>query len=204
MNTTTETIHHPMHEHTFKWVASGSMMEGIGALATMALAIVGLAGLLSATLAAIATIVLGAGILVQSGAFGAGAASANAAGDAQVIAGEGLGAEFLSGLTGIVLGILALLGVAPMTLLSVALLMFGAAFLLSNSSMQFNQSTGYRMSSCGGGHILMGLGALVLGILAVIGISPLTLILVGLLGLGAWALFSGTSMGARSYAALSR
>lgn len=209
MNTTTETIQHPIQASTFKWVAGGSMAEAIGALATMALAIVGLAGVLSTTLAAIATIVLGAAILVQCGAFGAGVAVSRTVGEAQVES-AGLSAEFLGGVTGIVLGILALLDVAPLTLLSVALLAFGASFLLSSSgSIWFNQAGyGTSVSRVGaannGGQVMIGLGALVLGILAVIGLAQLTLILVGLLSLGAAALFSGSSAGARSYAAVAR
>ena len=198
MNTTTETIQHPVRETTFKWVAGGSMVEAIGALATMALAIVGLAGVLSATVAAIATIVLGAAILLECGAFGAAAAVSPT--EAQV-EGGGLTAEFLGGVTGIVLGILALLGVASMTLLSVALLMFGASFLLSNQGTQFGyRSLGQARGFSGNGQVMTGLGALVLGILAVIGVAQMSLILVGLLALGTAALFSGSSLGARSYA----
>lgn len=203
MNTRTETFDHPMNAATLKWARSGSMMETIGALATMALAIVGLAGVFSTTLAAIATIVLGAGILVQSGAFSAGAEGE--ALETLPMTSGGLGAEFLSGVTGIVLGILALLEVVPLTLLSVALLMFGAAFLLSSSSIQFNRTSGYRTNPFGGsGQIMIGLGALVLGILAVIGLSQLTLILAGLLGLGTSVLFSIWLTGAQSYSTMSR
>ena len=39
--------------------------------------------------------------------------------------------------------------------------------------------------------LFIGLGALVFSILAVIGLAPITLILIGLLSLGAGALFSG-------------
>jgi hypothetical protein len=47
------------------------------------------------------------------------------------------------------------------------------------------------------GQSLVGLGAVVLGILAVIGLSPLTLILVGLLSLGVAELFNGSGLGHR-------
>jgi hypothetical protein len=48
--------------------------------------------------------------------------------------------------------------------------------------------------------MLIGLGAVVLGILAVIGLSSLTLVLIGLLSLGASALFSGSAHGTRMLA----
>jgi hypothetical protein len=186
MNTTTETIHHPVREMSLKWVASSSIMEASGAIATMALAIVGLASVFSITMASIATIVIGASILLEGGAFGAGA------GLRAVPEAGGMSAEFLGGLAGIVLGILALLGVASQSLVSVAVLTFGASFLLSGlARTQFNW-----LASSAGSHVFVGLGAIVLGILAVIGLDPLTLVLVGLLSLGAVALFSGSAYGA--------
>ncbi len=170
-------------------------MEAIGAIAAIALAIVGLAGVFSNTMAAIATIVIGASILSEAGAFGA--TYWNRAGVTGVTSSEssgGMGADMLGGVAGIVLGILALLGVAQGTLLSVAVLVFGATFLLSsvaNSNVNAFNS---------GGQVLVGLGGIVLGILAVIGLDPMTLVLVGLLSLGVAALFSGSSWGVRAMA----
>jgi hypothetical protein len=122
-------------------------------------------------MAAIAAIVVGAGTLIEGGAFGL-------AGVRETrnywFAGFN-GADLQAGLGTVVLGILALLGIASHTLLSVAVIALGAAFLLS-----------YR--------VMIGLGAVVLGILAVVGIAPLTLVLVGLLILGAGLLFMGSQV----------
>ncbi len=95
-------------------------------------------------------------------------------------------AEFLGGVTGIIMGILALLGIAPLTLLSVAVLVLGATYLFSGLSSMASSSQG-----------LMGVSALVLGILALIGLSPLVLVLAGLVCLGASALLHGAAIGAR-------
>ncbi|HEV2394699.1 MAG TPA: hypothetical protein VG146_20295 [Verrucomicrobiae bacterium] len=193
MNTATETIQHQsMRESAFKLAAGGSLVEAIGALATIALAIVGLAGVFSPTMAAIATIVIGASILIEGGSFGAVTTRESASVTERTEWSGGMSAGFLGGLTGIVLGILALLGVAQMTLLSVAILTFGASFFLG--SMSFMSV----MPATVGGQVLVGLAALVLGILAVIGLDPLTLVLVGLLALGAASLFSGAAFGAKS------
>ncbi|HWH69107.1 MAG TPA: hypothetical protein VNT26_06965, partial [Candidatus Sulfotelmatobacter sp.] len=89
--------------------------------------------------------------------------------------------DFQGGLAVVVLGILALLGIAPQTLLSVSVIALGATFLLS-------------------GRLLIGMGATVLGILSVVGFSPLTLVLVGLLISGAGLLFSGSAMAATTMA----
>jgi hypothetical protein len=106
--------------------------------------------------------------------------------------------------TGIVLGILALLGVVPLTLLATSVLVYGAAFLLSASwtSPATIPATGYQAGEApflgSSGHLLVGLSAAVLGILAIIGQAPLTLTLVGLLCLGTGAFFSGSSVGTRA------
>src|SRR5262249_13975849 len=55
-----------------------------------------------------------------------------------------------------------------------------------------------------GGEIMVGLGAVVLGILALLCRAPLTLGLVGLLAVGAAVLVSGTAFGARMISILRR
>src|SRR5262249_6745634 len=97
-----------------------------------------------------------------------------------------LGAEFLGGLSGIVLGVLALLGIAPMTLLSISVLVFGATFLLSSW-------TGF----VSGSQSMFGLAGLFRGLLAICGVYPLPMVLVGFTCLGASALFSGAAIGSR-------
>jgi hypothetical protein len=163
-------------------------------------------------MAAIATIVIGAAILLEGGAFGAGSFASRTATEAAAFEG-GVSTMFLGGVAGIVLGILALLGIAQMTLLSVAVLVFGATFLLSGPSVSSAVYEGAAQgttavrevgSAGAGGHVLVGLAAIVLGILALIGISQLTLILVALLTLGAGALFSGSAVGARSLSVAAR
>jgi hypothetical protein len=203
MNMTSETVQRPFRETGLKWIAGGSVVEAIGALAVIALAIIGLAGILSETVAAIATIILGAAILTQGGAFAAGHFASAATYEAQVREPAGLSASFLSGIAGIVLGILALLGVSAPTLLSIAVIVFGGSFLLGIGGYTTGAG-GTEVSATSGGQIMAGLAALVLGILAVVGVSQLTLVLVALLCLGAFALFTGSSMGARSASAVSR
>ena len=180
--------------------ASRSAAEAIGAIATVILAVIGLAGVLPYLLASIGTVLVGAGILVEGWAAGSSyrqASSANLAAPASGANGA-LTAEFLGGIAGIVLGILALFRMAPDTLLATALLVYGATLLLSSvgtaqaawRSGAFAQPampsvTARPMPAAHSGHILVGLGAVVLGILAVIGLAPVTLVLVGLLSLAA-------------------
>jgi hypothetical protein len=202
MNTTeAQTVHGTISESFLSEVAGRSTAEAIGGIAAVILAVVGLAGILGNLMASIATIVIGAGILVEGWAVGA---SYRQVSTTNPMAGQFAGlngaltAEFLGGVAGIVLGILALFRLGPDTLLAVALLVFGATLLLSSLAASQAQ---WRLSSftqgdtrawpagavpaVQSGQLLAGLGAVVLGILAVIGLAPITLILVGLLSLAA-------------------
>ncbi|HVM48061.1 MAG TPA: hypothetical protein VMU04_08540 [Candidatus Acidoferrum sp.] len=170
-------------------MAGGAILEGIGGIAVIALAIVGLAGVLSREMAGIASIILGAAMLIEGGAF--------AASQYEVFRGEGgtaarfarwsqsLDAGFLGALAGVVLGILSLLGIAPLTLVSVAALVFGATFACSAFSAWGSSK-----------RVSVGLAGLVLGLLAVCGLSSLTLVLVAFLCLGSAAIFSGAATSA--------
>jgi hypothetical protein len=174
----------PDQETTSRTIVGGAMIESIGALATIALAVVGLAGVLSMTMAAIATIVLGAAILIEGGAFAARSSeAASTIGSLrQAVGREGVSAGFLGGLTGIILAVLAILGTSPATLLSVAMLVYGVTFLLGGTT-----------GSTANGQSLIGFGAIVLGVLAIVGLNPLTLVLAALASLGASALLTGSA-----------
>ena len=184
--TQVHTGYQPVHqEETSTIMTRSALMESIGAFATLVLAIAGLAGGFSTTLAAIATIVLGAAIWMEGGAVFASQRTHVSLenGSAETLQwSEGLGIEFLGGLSGIILGVLALLGIAPITLLSVAMLVFGATFLL-------NSKAGFGPSS----QSMFGLAGLTLGLLAVCGVNPIILVLAGLVSLGTSALLNSAA-----------
>lgn len=81
-------------------------------------------------MAAIATIILGAAILTQGGAFTAGHFASGAGYETKISEPTGVSASFLAGISGIVLGILALLGIAAPTLLAVTVIVFGGSLRL--------------------------------------------------------------------------
>lgn len=192
MNATqVQTGYQPVHQEevSARTMTRGALMESIGAIATVVLAIAGLAGALPITLAAIATIVFGAAIWLEGGTFIASHSrdfSLGPAGAQVLERNEGLGIEFLGGMCGIVLGVLALLGITPITLLSIGLLVFGSTLLLSSETGMVSRN-----------RALFGLAGLTLGLLAVCGLQPLTLVLVGLLCVGVSALFNGAAAGFR-------
>jgi hypothetical protein len=204
-------------EVTSKAEPVGLLTEGAAGIAAIVLAILGLAGVSTGVLASIAVIVIGVGLLVQG--FNTGAEQARAT----PIANQGVpefGGEvmvsFVAGVAGIVLGILALIGIHAPDLVPAALIVFGGALLLagatsgpmvSNSLMaSATQSAGEVVSvsynapaASRGLQILIGVSAIVLGILSLILMTTWVLVLVGMLAVGAALLmisatFSGAVM----------
>lgn len=181
MNTTAGTHE---HEWSFPSLADGAILRSIGAIGVVALAIVGLAGINMETLAAIATIVTGGFFLFEGGSL----TSVFRRAFSETASEEGLTAEFMAGMAGVVLGILGLFGIYPTVLLPAAVIAYGAALLI----------TGFTAPRFSGSHFFVAAAALTLGILGVIGLSPIILMLVGLLSLGIAGLLGGAVMTART------
>jgi hypothetical protein len=123
--------------------------------------------------------------------------------------GGGISAEFLAGGAGIVLGILALLGLEFEPLTAIAVIVFGCGLIMGSSvvsrlnalkaSASGADSTAQKVvgeivSGAMGMQVLVGVSAVVLGILSLIGFEPLTLTLVALLAIGASSLLTGSAM----------
>jgi hypothetical protein len=207
-------------DRTFQEAATyGGLVDAIGGAATIILAIVALSGVGQSMLAAIATIIFGAALLIQGGTmlteFTKLMAPPTAASTTEeVVGGGGLSALFLVGAAGIVLGVLSLVGISAQTLTAAAVIAFGGALLLSSNSvwrLYRAKRAFYRAGAVGtlsgaeflagemasGSAVLQclsGLAAIVLGILAVTGTNPNALTLVGLLVLGATVLLTGSTL----------
>ena len=200
--------------------AYGGLVDAIGGVATIVLAIVGLAGVHADMMVAIATIVFGAALLIEGGTMVSEYArimfpSGTTAATTQSYASGGLSALFLVGAAGIVLGVLALLGINGGTLTSVAIIAFGAALVLSSNSVwrlhQLKQSAESTESQAPSGAMILanevaagsagvqslaGLAAIVLGVLALAGLNPAVLTLAALIALGATLILTGGSLSA--------
>ena len=207
-------------EKTFQEAATyGGLVDAIGGVATIVLAVIALSGINQPMLGAIATIVFGAALLIQGGTmlteytkliFPPGAVDPAE----EMVGGGGISALFLVGAAGIVLGVLALLNIDPQTLVAAAIIAFGTALLMSSNSVwhlyrakQSLQRVGLPQTHSGGEILagemasssaalqcLAGLAAIVLGILAVTGINSMVLTLVALLVLGATVLLTGSAL----------
>ena len=192
------------------------MIEAIGSVAAMVLAILGLAGVLPADMTAIAVIGIGVSLLFEGGMVGARFARLlrSETGETRGYAdlGGGMTAEFLAGAAGVVLGFLALLGIAPTILPPVATIVFGGALLLGSGAaarLSYMEATAGKpragieeitreaVSATAGAQVLTGLAAGLLGILALVGLTSMTLTLVALLCTGTVIVMSGTAFTGR-------
>jgi hypothetical protein len=158
---------------------TGGFSEAFFAAGTIVLAIIGLAAAPRAW-GSVATIALGVAFVLERWTL------AERAHEGGVTPGpeakRGLTAESVAGWTGIVLGILALLRLAPTFLIPISVIVYGAGLALGSG-------VGTRS-----GRVLVGCAAIVLGVLALLRVDPRTLSLIGLLGMGATLLFSGPAM----------
>jgi hypothetical protein len=179
----------------------GPMTEGAAGIAVIVLAILGLAAVSPNVLTAIAAIVIGVGLLIESANTGIEYSRVTAQGTAATAQlGADVTVELIAGVTGIVLGVLALIGAGTvMHLLPAALIVFGGAMLLAGfSATTVNMVSGMEATAGGrmmtvqselaparGLQILGGISAIVLGILAFVLSAGGTLLMVGFLVVGA-------------------
>lgn len=210
-----------------RMVAGASTLEAVAGAAGVILPILGLVGVLPVWMAGIAVIVIaggllleGAGLLTQYGTLLA-TSREGVLGVAPEMAG-GVAVQVLGGAAGLVLGIVALRSGMPVTLLSIAILVLGGSMLLGAGSTARLSALQYRLHggetevgrraadeavrSASSAEIFTGLGALVLGVVALTAVATvatgLTLVLAACLALGSSVFLAGTSLGARMVAIL--
>lgn len=196
----------------------GGLIDAIGGVATVVLAIVGLAGTRPDIMVAIATIVFGVALLIEGGAILSDYSRImfppeGGAGSIEQFGASSLSSVFLAGAAGIVLGVLALLGIQAHILSAAAAVVFGCALMLSANSVRnlqmlkrANVAAGQTETSGGeilaqemasgtvGMQTLVGVSAIVLGVLALAGNNPAVLTLVALLILGAALIMTGSTL----------
>jgi hypothetical protein len=177
------------------------LSEGAAGIAVIVLSIIGLAAVATGSMASIATIVIGAGLMVEAAntAMEYGRVTRVEAGIGEIAEpGADMTVEFMAGGTGIVLGILSLIGINAVHLVPAALIVFGAALLLAGVSptqigtvtmgegMARNVTWRSELSPSRGIQMLIGVAAVILGILALVVMADnAVLALVGLLAVGA-------------------
>jgi hypothetical protein len=190
-------------------ILGGSIAEALVGAFVVVLAIIGLLNLRPEQMASIATIAVGAALLFQGGMIEARASRlAEMSGTAE--AGRGVSAEILGGSAGIILGILAWIGIAPAVMIPFAVILLGGALLLGGSALsrlglvsfgnlseRMLAFTRRAVEAASGTEVLVGAAVVVLGLVALLGVAPWRLMLVSLLALGAAELLSGSAVASR-------
>lgn len=184
------TLEHPI-EHREEHVGVAGL-EAIAGIVGAILAIVAMAGVIPQYTAPVAIIALGVLFLVLGGA--------GRLVRREVAAEEELPVPFIAGAVGIVLGILALLNLAPVALVSTAVLVFGVAALVGGI-MPGRQVETKQLQISGSG-LLVGIGVITLGILAVVGVNPLVLTMTAVLTLGVLMFLHAAMLSGRLMSAL--
>lgn len=199
-------------------VSSGSMIEATGGFAAIILSILSMANVAPLYLMPTAALVIGVALLFEGGAI----ASRYWQLPEEITAGRlasmelagGMIAEFFAGLTGVILGLLALAGNYPLTMSSVAVLIFGVALLASSGLTyrlnhlesktegeeahreMFLRFRSVRLGAVGV-QIIFGATAALLATIALFGVGSMGLTMISLLILGISVLLSGTAVSNR-------
>ncbi|MEN6627623.1 MAG: hypothetical protein ABFD69_15470 [Candidatus Sumerlaeia bacterium] len=194
----------------FGSVAS-AILGGVGVI----FCVYGLAGLNAATLAPLATILVGLSMMIGGGSF---AVRTNKLGQESNVQGIGgavggeMAVESVAGILGAMLGTWALLGIQPVALMAVAAIVMGGGMLIESiaeptlgrvrlATYRENQPverfTHQAIEVSAGVDLVFGLGAISLGILALAGFIPMTVILMSMLTLGVGVLLGGSALAGR-------
>jgi hypothetical protein len=221
--TTVSEEHLREERHAVETILGGTLGGGVIAIAGVVLAIVGLAGVEPRWLLGVATIAVGVSFLIEGATISSRLADLlheHTEGRVQMAElGTGTTAETLAGVAGIALGILGILNVIPGVLLPVAAIVYGGAGVLgagtniSINEMVLVHGEEHAMArrvirravlATTGLQVLVGLGAITLGIIALAQIYPYYLSLVAMLGISGAFLLSNTAIAGRMMSALRR
>lgn len=188
-------------------IEAGTLGEGIGGAGAVVLGILGLIGIMPLVLDSVAAIALGIALVMGTIVIGTEYRRMfnKAPYRVRQRAADALALQILTGIGATVLGVLALLGIDSVPLLGVASIVLGAALLMTSSALSKVQSHTEEGKSEAGEHLfptafniasswnlLVGIGGMVLGILALSGVSPVTLTLISVLSLGTGVMITGS------------
>lgn len=200
-------------KQTMEAMAGGNMAEAIAGAGAVVLTILALLNVLPMILLSIAVIAGGAGMMFQGSTIAGEYSNLLSSQDTGELHNlniqSGLSIEALTGAAGIALGILSLLGLIPALLTAISAIVLGCGLAISSKSisrlnklkiMHSGASESARHIAHGAvdtastSHVFIGIGAVVLGILTIVGLSHI-LTVIGVLAVGAATLLSGMAIG---------
>ncbi len=213
------TMHDRENKNLVRAVASGSSSEAISGGAAIVLTILGLANIAPSLMMTISGIVISVGLLFEGGMVASEysriiSRSGNG-GLSSFEFGGGLSAQVIAGGAAAVLSVLGLLGLATNVLMPIAAIVIGGGVVLGSGVMSrlnnvkiatsgdtevTKRAAQEAVTASAGAQVLVGLAAMVLGILGLVGIAPVTLTLVAFLAVGTSILLSGAAVSGRMMA----
>jgi hypothetical protein len=201
-------------------ISAGLTGEAVAGSAAIILAILGLIEVVPFYMLTIAVICTGGAMFLEGSAIASQIRQIDAhlieTAKSDVLLGGGMAFEVLGGITGIVLDILAILGIATDPLVSVAVLVMGSALILGAGaterlargrahlpSYHYAKAHWIQDSVFGsaGLQVLAGLAAVTLGIIALSGVVPMILDLVALLCISGSIVMAGAAVASKKSAA---
>jgi len=202
---------------SMRYLLGGSLSEGFAGAGAVAIGIIALAEGGSLTMISIATILVGLALLFEGGSIAARFTNLmNQTSEGKldsVELGAGMSAQLIGGLGVITMGILSLLGIASLELSSIAAIIAGGSVLLGSASTarmnrvkiersgENEETRGLAhtaVSSAASVELFIGIGAVVLGILAVLGITAAQLTSIAMLAVGFSVLMGGAALSSLS------
>jgi hypothetical protein len=218
MSTTTQTYPESRRREmtAARVVRGGSLASGVAGALTVLLAILGLSSIMPGMMIPLAVIALGAAFLFEGGAIAARFSdflteTSKSRRDVPKL-GAGVTIEVAGGVIGAILGILSILRVLPAVLTPVAILVYGTTLIFgsgvatwfdslltarSGEHETFNKTAHDAVMVSAGLQFILGVTGVILGILALVGISPVIMSLSALLCIGFAALVTGTAISVR-------
>ncbi len=206
-----------------KMVRAGSLIGGIAGAAAVVLAIIGLGNILSTLMNHLSIIALGIAFVCEGGAIATRLSdflTETSKGRREVPKlGAGLTIEVVGGVAGLILGIVAILNVIPLLLTPIAVIVYGVTLAFGSGVASWfdslliarageHESYGKvaheAVMASAGVQLVLGLSAVVLGIISLAGISPIVMNLVALLCVGFAELLTGTAISARMWSIMLR
>ncbi len=202
--------------HTIETILGGTVVGGIIAAGALVLSIIGLSGAWPIWMLSIAVIAVGAAFLFEGAAIASRASrllhEATEGKIQMAELGGGTGAETLTGITGIILGILGLANVYPLYLFPVAAIVFGVGLIFgAGTNVRLNEIelthkhespmarhiARQAVRGATGFQIIAGLAGVVLGIVGLASEYPISLALAAILVVSATFLLSNTAIAGR-------
>jgi hypothetical protein len=187
-----ETFENPTSMREERPLFMGYIVVGILCAIAIALSIIGLASY-SLLFSAVTVIVLAAAFLLEGGSMVRFFQMSNKPSESSVETFE-LSAEVIGGAAGLVLGILALAGILPVTLISVSAIVYGAALILGSAFAPRFETQQMGTAGKTSFEILVGIVGIILGILALLKISPLVLSLIAMIVLSVGTFLTETTL----------